>query len=113
LSLRQSRFIEIKNVSLVEDNVALFPDAVTIRGTKHLNELIKLRKEGHRAVIFFLIQRIDCDTFSPADHIDAVYGKTLRKAYAEGVEVLPYQAKVTVTGIEILRELRLILKKAD
>lgn len=98
-------YVEIKNVTLVENDVALFPDAVTTRGTKHLIELMKLREQGHRAVIFFLIQREDAHTFSPADKIDAEYGKTLRQAYRNGIELLPYQAAVTPREIRLKKKL--------
>ena len=94
-------FVEIKNVSLVENKIAIFPDAVTKRGTKHLNELIKLKTNGHRAVIFFLIQRQDGELFSPADNIDPEYGKTLRDAFSLGVEILPYRATVNPSEIKI------------
>ncbi|MBC8185031.1 DNA/RNA nuclease SfsA [candidate division KSB1 bacterium] len=87
-------YIEIKNVSLVQDGVARFPDAVTKRGTKHLRELIKLKEDGNRAVIFFLIQRQDGKHFAPADNIDPEYGKMLREAVSKGVEILPYRAIV-------------------
>ncbi len=58
-----SCFVEVKNCTLVRDGLAMFPDAVTTRGLKHLNELIRLKKEGHRAVIFYLIQRADAERF--------------------------------------------------
>ncbi len=81
--------------------IALFPDAVTTRGRKHLFELVNLRAQGHRAVIFFLIQRMDGEIFAPADNIDPDYGKTLREVHRSGVEILPYRAKVTPTEITI------------
>jgi sugar fermentation stimulation protein A len=92
-------FVEIKNVTLAIDGSAAFPDAVSERATKHLKELMRLRRKGHRAVIFFVIQRDDCDTFRPADEIDPQYGRWLRRAVKAGVEVLPYVAKVTRKGI--------------
>jgi len=94
-------YIEIKNVTLVDKNVALFPDAVTSRGTRHLQELIELKEMGHRAVMFFLIQRKDGQYFAPADHIDPVYGEKLRKAHSKGVEILAYRAMVTQAEIKI------------
>lgn len=98
-------FIEIKNVTLMENQAALFPDAVTSRGTKHLQELIKLKLAGNRAVIFFLIQRIDCELFKPADNVDPVYGQSLREAFAFGVEILPYRAFVFPHEIFLDRKL--------
>ncbi|MCF6248943.1 MAG: DNA/RNA nuclease SfsA [Desulfobacula sp.] len=81
-------YVEIKNCTLVEDGVAMFPDAVTKRGQKHLEELERLVSEGHRGVIFFLIQRMDAIIFQPADAIDKTYGKKLRKAVNNGVEIV-------------------------
>jgi len=98
-------FIEVKNCSLAIDGCAMFPDAVTTRGTKHLHELIRLTAEGHRACIFFLVQRMDAERFSPATHIDAIYGAALRQAAAAGVLVLIYQAEVSPQGIDVVRSL--------
>ena len=81
-------YVEIKNCTLVEDGVAMFPDAVTIRGQKHLDELVRLRKEGHRAVIFYLIQRMDARVFTPAAMIDKDYAKKLKNAVKNGVEIV-------------------------
>jgi sugar fermentation stimulation protein A len=67
---RRRCYVEIKNCTLVEDGTAMFPDAVTVRGQKHLDELKDLVKTGHRAVIFFLIQRMDAQRFAPAAGID-------------------------------------------
>ena len=88
-------FVEVKNVTLAVNDVAAFPDAVSERGTKHLKELMRLKRQGHRAAIVFVIQRDDCEYFRPADEIDQEYGRWLRRAIKAGVEVLPYRAKVT------------------
>lgn len=88
-------FVEVKNVTLAVDGVAAFPDAVSERGTKHLRELMRLKRQGHRAAIVFVIQRGDCHSFRPADEIDREYGHWLRRAIKAGVEVLPYRAQVT------------------
>jgi sugar fermentation stimulation protein A len=101
----EKTYVEIKNCSLAQNGCAMFPDAKTERGTKHLNELIRLKKEGHAACIFFLIQRMDADSFSPASHIDPLYGKTLERAHKQGVQILAYQAEVTPRGIDIIRSL--------
>jgi len=98
-------FIEVKNCSLAVDGCAMFPDAVTTRGTKHLHELIRLAGRGVRACIFFLVQRMDADRFSPASHIDTIYGDTLRLADEAGVMVLVYQAEVNPHEIKIVRPL--------
>ena len=100
-------YVEIKNVTLVENGIAYFPDAVTVRGRKHLHELLKLKRSGERAVIFFLIQRMDGEIFAPADHIDADYGKTLREVHRQGVEILPYRANVSPREIKLDKRLPL------
>ena len=92
-------YVEVKNVTVSFDGAAAFPDAVSERATKHLRELIRLKRKGHRAAVVFVIQRGDCDYFRPADEIDPVYGRWLRKAANAGVEVLPYVAHVTPKGI--------------
>jgi sugar fermentation stimulation protein A len=88
-------FVEVKNVTLAVDGTAAFPDAVSERGTKHLKELMRLKRRSHRAAIVFVIQRGDCEYFRPADEIDHEYGRWLRRAIKAGVEVLPYRARVT------------------
>ena len=92
-------YVEVKNVTLSFDSAAAFPDAVSERGTKHLKELIRLKRQGHRSAIVFVIQRGDCGYFRPADEIDPEYGRWLRRAVKAGVEVLPYVATVTPKGI--------------
>ena len=94
-----SCFVEVKNVTLAINGTAAFPDAVSERGTKHLKELMRLKRQGHRAAIVFVIQRGDCDNFRPADEIDNEYGRWLRRAVKAGVEALPYRAKVTAKEI--------------
>jgi sugar fermentation stimulation protein A len=98
-------FMEVKNCSLAEDRIAMFPDAVTIRGTKHLRELATLREQGHRAAVFFCVQRRDADCFKPAAHIDPLYSAVLAEVTLAGVQVLAYQADVTPRGIKISRQL--------
>ena len=88
-------YVEVKNVTLAVDGTAAFPDAVSERGTKHLKELMRLKRQGHRAAIVFVIQRDDCEYFRPADEIDQEYGRWLRRAIKAGVDALPYRAKVT------------------
>lgn len=94
-------YVEVKNVTLAVDRAALFPDAVSERGTKHLKELMRLRRQGHRAALLFVVQRRDCGRFGPADHIDPEYGRWLRRAVEAGVEVCPYRARVTTRAISI------------
>jgi sugar fermentation stimulation protein A len=98
-------FIEVKNVTLEVNGEAAFPDAVSERGTKHLKELMRLKRKGHRAAVVFVIQREDCEAFRPADEIDPEYGRWLRRAIKAGVEALPYRAKVTPKEIVLTERL--------
>ena len=100
-----SIYMEVKSCSLAENRAAMFPDAVTVRGTKHLHELAALKKQGHRAAVFFCVQRQDADWFMPARHIDPVYAETLVRVASEGVMVLAYQADVNPKEIIITRKL--------
>jgi sugar fermentation stimulation protein A len=102
-------FVEVKNVTLVENGLALFPDAVTIRGQKHLNELMRVVREGDRGVIFFTVQRGDGETLSPADAIDPEYGRLLRLAMENGVEALAYRALVTPQEIVLTERLPVVV----
>lgn len=83
----KKHFIEVKNVTLAEGKVAMFPDAETTRGQKHLLELMKLMEEGHTAEILFTVQRNDCEVFAPADEIDPEYGRLLREARGKGLKI--------------------------
>ena len=87
------------------DNYAAFPDAVTTRGQKHIEELEDVVSQGHRGVLFFFIGRNDCERFRPADEVDPVYGKLLRRASTNGVEILAYQMKFTPKKIEVVQRL--------
>lgn len=99
-------FVEIKNVTLKgKDREALFPDAVTERGKKHLVDLISLKKAGFRACMFFLVQREDVEIFRPAFEIDPNYCQKLKEAYELGVEILIYQTSFSPKGIRISRAL--------
>ncbi|HSN18798.1 MAG TPA: DNA/RNA nuclease SfsA [Gammaproteobacteria bacterium] len=93
---RPDCYLEAKNVTAaVQDGIALFPDAVSERATRHLRELMQKVRTGHRAVLCFCVQRDDVMEVRPADAIDPVYGRTLREAIGQGVEVMAYAASVT------------------
>jgi sugar fermentation stimulation protein A len=96
---RGALWVEAKNVTLVEDEVACFPDAATIRGQKHLRELIHLARQGVRAACFYLVQRSDARCFGPADFIDPAFAELFWEALEKGVEMWPYQASVSPEGI--------------
>jgi len=102
---KEKIYVEIKNCSLVEDGWAMFPDAVTARGTKHLNELASLVEQGHQGIIFFCIQRTDADRFRPAAHIDSLYAETLVEVSKKGVQILAYQAEVLPESIIIQKSI--------
>jgi sugar fermentation stimulation protein A len=92
----EKTLVEVKNVTLTDAaGVACFPDAVTVRGQKHLRELMRARTEGCRSVIFFLVQRGEATAFAPADAIDPEYGRLLRQAAKADVEVLAYKSVVS------------------
>lgn len=101
-------YVEVKNVTLAEEGIALFPDAVSSRGTKHLRELTAMAQAGHRAVIFFCVQREDTGEMRPADAIDPAYGRTLRQAMLGGVEALAYSACVSTEGIMLQQALPVV-----
>jgi len=99
-------FVEVKSVTLQGDNhYALFPDAVTTRGQKHLLELMDLKKKGFRTVMLFVVQREDVAHFKVAAHIDEVYAKLLTQALYSGVEILVYGCKLSPKEIIINKKL--------
>lgn len=98
-------FIEVKNVSMKVGEYARFPDAVTTRGRKHLETLIRVKELGMRAVMFYVIQRSDVSAFGPAYDIDPAYAKALKKAVDNGVELFAFQAEVKPEGIELVKQL--------
>lgn len=102
-------YVEIKNVTLAENGTALFPDAVSKRGTRHLRELERVVRNGKRGVILFCVQRADTREFRPADDIDPEYGHTLRQVLANGVEALAYRASVSPEAVELDTPLPVIL----
>jgi sugar fermentation stimulation protein A len=101
-------YVEIKNCTLVEDKIAKFPDAVTTRGRKHLQELEQLVFRGYRGVIFYLIQRMDAHAFTPAKHIDPAYAEQLSISTRKGVQVMVYDVLIDLKGIRLRRRLPLL-----
>jgi sugar fermentation stimulation protein A len=98
-------WVEAKSVTLVEDGVARFPDAATGRGSKHLRELVALRRAGDRAAVVFVIQRSDARVFIPDEQTDPVFAATLRDAAAAGVDVRAYTCQVSRKTISIMDEI--------
>lgn len=99
-------YVEIKNVHLLrQEGLAEFPDSVTARGTKHLHELANMAEAGHRAVMFYLVQRTDCRRFSIADDVDPTYAEALISARNAGVETLCYDCEIDLNGIKVRQAL--------
>lgn len=95
--------LEVKSCTLVLNGKALFPDAPTERGRRHLINLMEAKKKGFRACVLFLVQRTDAKAFSPNDSVDMKFGEALRKAAAEGVEAYAYSSEFVDNEI-ILRD---------
>ncbi len=98
-------FLEVKNVTLRRADEAQFPDAVTLRGRRHLEELARLAVKGDRAVMLYLVHRGDCAGFALAEDIDPGYAAAFVAARAQGVEMLAYDCHVTTRGVKIDRPL--------
>ncbi|MBE8168530.1 MAG: DNA/RNA nuclease SfsA [Shewanella sp.] len=93
-------YVEVKSCTLLETGSGYFPDSVTLRGQKHLRELMQMVQNGHRAVLLFVVQHSGISTVSPAKHIDPAYASLFYEAIAQGVEVLAY--KTTLSPDEII-----------
>jgi sugar fermentation stimulation protein A len=102
-------WVEVKNCTLVRDGTALFPDAVTARGARHLEELAGLVAPGRRAALLVMVQRGGARRFSPADHIDPVWGKSLREAKKAGVEIYARQVDLSPAAASLGRALEIAL----
>ena len=103
----EKSFLEVKNVTLIRDKkIAEFPDAVTTRGTKHLNELIKAKEKGYQAYILYLIQIEGCDSFKIAKDIDPEYKITNDKAIKRGVKILCYDCKLNSEEIKLNKQIK-------
>ncbi len=102
-------YVEVKNVTLLLEGQPAFPDAVTERGRKHMEELQAMVAEGHRAVLLLLIQRGGGDTFHPAGEIDPAWCRALREAHTHGVEILAWRFHVTPESILPREQVRVAL----
>ena len=103
ISFKKSKaFVEVKNVTLSrKKKVAEFPDAITSRGLKHINELMKASKKGYKIFILYLIQRNDCNLFTIAKDIDTEYAKALSEAVKNNLKILCYDCKFSSKGIKM------------
>ena len=101
-------FVEVKNVTLSRNKKqAEFPDTVTVRGLKHINELINASKKGYKIFILYLVQREDCNSFSIAKDIDANYEKALVKAVKNNLNILCYDCKFSSKGIKLNKKIKI------
>ena len=103
-------WVECKNVTLVEDGIAAFPDAVSERGHKHLRELMDITRQGERAAVFYCVQRPDGHCFGPADYVDPVYADLYWQALDCGVAMHPHRVALSAAGIILGAELPLALR---
>ena len=100
-------FVEVKNVTLArKPKIAEFPDSITSRGAKHIEELIKASKKGYEVYIAFIIQREDCNQFAIASDIDQKYSKLLSKAVKKKLNILCYDCKFSSKGIKLNKKIK-------
>ena len=105
---KDKAFIEVKNVTLSRKNkVAEFPDAITARGLKHINELVNASKKNYKIYILYLIQRNDCKSFTIASDIDPFYARALTKAVKKKLNILCYDCKFSLKGIKLNNKINL------
>lgn len=100
-SSKSRGFVEVKGVTLEEDGIVRFPDAPTLRGVKHLDELVKAREAGYEAAVCFVIQMEDVCWFAPNDETHPEFGQALRRAAQAGVEILAMDCAVTPQSLTI------------
>lgn len=106
---RRNCYIEVKSVTLLQQGKGYFPDAVTVRGQKHLRELSQIAQSGQRAVLFFAVLHSGIEDVAPARHIDARYAELLSQARQNGVEVLCYKAQLSPEGMVLRKALKVDL----
>lgn len=106
---KRRAFIEVKGVTLEHNGTAMFPDAPTQRGVKHIRELMKCTEEGYEAYILFVIQMEQVKEFRPNDVTDKEFGKSLREAEKAGVKILAQSCIITRDSIEIKSPIKVIL----
>ena len=111
INKKSKSFIEVKNVTLSrKKKLAEFPDAVTARGLKHINELLNAYKKGYKIYLFYLIQRDDCNSFAIAKDIDQNYAHALSKAVKNNLKVLCYDCKFSSKGIKLNNQIKFRIK---
>ncbi len=103
--LLDNRPVEVKSVNLVEDHIALFPDAPTERGRRHIEKLIELSREGYEPLVVFVVQREDCKAFSPNWRVDPKFSEALLKYVKLGLEARAYRCSVSLEEIKLKDEI--------
>lgn len=103
-------FIEIKGVTLEKDGLAMFPDAPTTRGTKHVLELMEAIKEGYTGTVLFIVQMEGCHTFTPNTEMDPAFSRALKQAQEKGVQILAYDTVVTENELTIGKSIAVTLE---
>lgn len=106
---RGQGFVEVKGVTLEQEGVAMFPDAPTVRGTKHVLEMARAVREGYAGAILFLVQMKGCHSFTPHRQMDEALADALREASCQGVRILAYDAVVTENELRLDQPLPVIL----
>lgn len=105
-------YVEVKNAHYARTEngrrVGIFPDSPTTRGVKHLEELMRVVDQGHRAVLIYCLQRGDCEALRFGEEFDPLYAKTALKALNNGVKMLPYSCAITLNSISLYKPLQLI-----
>jgi sugar fermentation stimulation protein A len=109
LGKRGQCMVEVKNVTLVENGIARFPDCVSTRASKHVRHLIENVECGNKSAVLFVIQHHAAERFSPADDLDPEFGKILRKAAEAGVKIEAWKAEVSPKGIGLKTKVKVIL----
>ncbi|MBI4340042.1 MAG: DNA/RNA nuclease SfsA [Chloroflexi bacterium] len=102
-------YVEVKSVTLVEQGAAMFPDAPTTRGRRHVQALARAVAQGHRGAVVFVVQRADADAFRPNDAADLAFGAALRGAARQGMEVYAYGCRVTLEEMTLAGRLPVAL----
>ena len=102
-------FVEVKSATLVEGRTAMFPDAPTIRGTRHVHHLMEAMDEGYEAAVLFVIQRNDADKFTTNDTTDPKFASALRQARDRGVKLCAYSCNLGIGDIEIDKQVDILL----
>lgn len=102
-------YLEVKSVTLLEGGQGYFPDAKSVRGQKHLQELIKVKQAGCNAALLFCVMHTGIDSVAPANHIDPKYGALLTEAANAGVEILAYKASISAEEITLTQALPVVI----